>query len=91
MMFIEKSTRISEPGTSKSEKFRKLVGIVIMQKCIYTRNVVRIKAAVCREKHCILGEYIFLDSRQFSGPAAVYLRPAPFRFSRKNDFRASRC
>ena len=25
-----------------------------------------------------LNEYIFLDSRQFSGPAAVYPRPAPF-------------
>ena len=45
-MFIEKSARISEPGTSKSEKFRKLVEIVLMYKCICTRNMVRIKAAV---------------------------------------------
>ena len=46
MMFIEKSARISEPGTSKSEKFRKLVEIVLVNKCICTRNMVRIKAAV---------------------------------------------
>ena len=64
-MFIEKSARISEPGTSKREKFRKLVEIVLVYKCICTRNTVRIKAAV-------RGRIVTLRRVHLPGPATIF-------------------
>ena len=68
-MFIEKSARISEPGTSMGEKFRKLVEIVLVHKFICTRNMVRIKAAV-------RGRSVAFRRMHLPEPATVYPRSA---------------